>query len=186
MKNQISSFIKIVTVAGIALTGAAACTTTNTGQSTVSAVPVHKMPHMKRPNLVVSDIERSLTIYRDILGLGASEVREGPKDSYSYPVFNFPENASLRFVSLHEAAEQRILNLTEATGIQLPKPQSAAHMTALVIGIEDLEEKFVQLEALGLKIIEPRISQGQDFKFVEQAFVDFDGHLVVCYQTIPE
>ena len=30
--------------------------------------PYIEYPHVKRPNLVVFDIERSLTIYRDILG----------------------------------------------------------------------------------------------------------------------
>ena len=55
-----------------------------------SNAPVIEYPHVKRPNLVVSDIERSLTIYRDILGLDASDISTSSATSYSYPVFKIP------------------------------------------------------------------------------------------------
>ena len=85
------------------------------------------MPHLKRPNLVVADIERSLRIYRDILGFEASPIRTGGADSYSYPVFNVPANAALRFVSLDEPREARVLNLTEVTGAAIPRPSQNPH-----------------------------------------------------------
>ncbi len=52
--------------------------------------------HLKRVNLVVADLDRSLTVYRDILGFKVFEVSESPKSSYSYPVFNFPKRARSR------------------------------------------------------------------------------------------
>lgn len=142
------------------------------------------MPDLKRPNLVVSDMERSLKIYRDILGLKASEIRPGSKDSFSYPVFNVPKDADFRFVSLHEPGEERVLNLTEVTGMTLPTPPSEPYMSALVIGIEDLEAKFKILESMGLKVTETDTAEGPDFRFIEQAFVDPDGHLIVCFEVI--
>lgn len=142
------------------------------------------IPDMKRPNLVVSDMERSLEIYRDILGLAASSIREGSDTSFSYPVFNVPPEASLRFVSLHEPGEERVLNLTEITGIDLPRPSASPHMSALVIGIRNLEPKFAKLKSMGLKVTRTDTAEGPDFRFIEQAFVDPDGHLIVCFEVI--
>ncbi len=90
----------------------------------------------------------------------------------------------LRFISFHEPSEQRVLNLTEMKGMDLPSLPSAPYMTAVVIGITDLEVKFSKLQAMGLKTVPPRISSGTDFEFIEQAFVDADGHLIVCYEVL--
>ena len=57
-------------------------------------------------------------------------------------------------------------------------------MSAVVIGVTDLAGKFEQIEALGLTTTEPKIAGGVDFDFVEQAFVDFDGHLIVLYEVL--
>jgi len=53
-----------------------------------SAVPAaektvvsYKMPHVKRPNLLVADLNRSLAVYRDILGLSASAPSVSGPDS---------------------------------------------------------------------------------------------------------
>lgn len=142
-------------------------------------------PHVKRPNLVVSDLSRSLSIYRDILELTASDISDYGADSYSYPVFKIPEDVPIRGVTLHEPGEQRVLALTELASLDLPKPANAPHMSAIVIGVVDLENKFEQLAALGLTVTAPKVASGADFDFVEQAFVDFDGHLVVLYEVLP-
>ena len=176
--------LRALTGSLLALVSLSACTTLAQTEDRAAAAPNWDMPHIKRPNLVVADIDRSLVIYRDVLGLGASDVRDGSKGSYSYPVFKVPGSADFRFVSLHEPSEQRVLNLTEVTGMDLPRPDNAPHMSAVVIGIDDLVGKFAKLEAMGLEIVEPRVSEGADFKFIEQAFVDPDGHLIVCYQIV--
>lgn len=169
--------------AAILLLGTGACVTVTKGAET-SAAPVIEYPHIKRPNLVVSDIERSLTIYRDILGLTASDVSTSSAESYSYPVFKIPEGAQIRGATLHEPGEQRVLALTELATLDLPRPSAAPHMSAVVIGVTDLASKFEQVEALGLTVTEPKIAGGVDFDFVEQAFVDFDGHLIVLYEVL--
>lgn len=151
-----------------------------------AAAPSLMMPHVKRPNRVVADIERSLTIYRDILGLTASEPQVSGEDSFSYPVFNIPKGTPMRSVTLHTPNEQRAFAFTELKGFDLPRPVSAPFMATAVIGITDLEDKFAKIEALGLSVTETRIAGGVDFKFIEQAFVDFDGHLIVCYEILPE
>ena len=165
---------------------ASACVSGHGANRSSSPTTSQTMPHLKRPNLVVADIERSLRVYRDILGFEASAIRTGGSDSYSYPVFNVPASATLRFVSLDEPREARVLNLTEVTGAAIPRPSQSPHTSAVVIGITDLAQKFERLAELGLETTEPKVADGVDFRFVEQAFVDFDGHLVVCYEVINE
>lgn len=161
-----------------------ACVTGQGADRSASPAVSHSMPHLKRPNLVVADIERSLRIYRDILGFEASPIRTGGADSYSYPVFNVPVDATLRFVSLDEPREARVLNLTEVSGAAIPRPPQSPHTSAVVIGVTDLALKFERLAALGLETTKPKVADGVDFRFVEQAFVDFDGHLIVCYEAL--
>lgn len=142
--------------------------------------------NFKRVTLVVSDLERSLEIYRDILGFQLDGIMDSTEASYSYPVFNIDPKAKIRFATLSAGPEQvRTMALTEVTGMELPKP-GRPFMTASVIRVGDIEDTFGKLEALGLKTVPPKIAERPgEFKFVEQAFVDFDGHLIVLYQMLP-
>jgi len=172
MKQIFLSGLMMVTIAGCA-----PAKTENTAQ--VSMGPGYELPHYKRVNLVVADLDRSLTIYQDILGFEPGTIMESGLDSFSYTVFNFPKEARLRYVYLGEPDEKRVFGLTEATGIDLPLPPSAPYINTSVIGITDLEAKFKKLEAMGLTVTPSKISGGAEFKFIEQAFIDFDGHMIV-------
>jgi len=142
--------------------------------------------NFKRVTLVVADIERSLEIYRDILGFQLDGVMDSSESSYSYPVFKIDQEAKVRFATLSAGPEQvRTMALTEVTGMELPKP-GRPFMTASVIRVDDIEGAFEKLKALGLETVPPKIAERPgEFKFVEQAFVDFDGHLIVLYQLLP-
>ncbi len=142
--------------------------------------------YFKRVTLVVADMDRALTIYRDILGFDLDGISESSSDSYSYPVFRIPPEAKIRFATLSAGKEQiRTLALTEVTGIELPKPEIPFRSTA-VIRTRDIERDFRRIEALGLETTEPKFVDGREFDFWERAFVDFDGHLIVLYQIQPE
>jgi len=137
---------------------------------------------LKRVNLLVRDLDRSLTVYRDILGFRVFAITESGPQSYSYPVFKLPPQAKLRFCTLDSSTEVRAFALTEVTGVELPAPP-AVHLSAPVIRIERFDEVRAKLEAAGLAVVEPRSSrtaEGQTFR--EMAFTDPDGHLVVLYQ----
>ena len=166
--------------------GLSACASVPTAPSTEPANRTFEMPHVKRPNLLVADLERSLKIYQDILGFSPGNISESSTDSYSYPVFNIPPEARMRYTYLGEPGENRVFGLTEVRNITLPKPASEPYMSTVVIGITDLEAKFEKLEAMGLKVTESKIAGGSEFRFIEQAFVDPDGHLIVCYEILPE
>ena len=140
----------------------------------------------KRVTLVVADLERSLEIYRDILGFRLDGISESGPDSYSYPVFRIDPKAKIRFATLSAGDLQvRTLALTEVKGMELPAPGSPL-MTASVIRSRDLERDFRQLEDLALETTEPKFVDGREFDFWERAFVDFDGHLIVLYEIVAE
>jgi len=67
----------------------------------------------KRVTLVVVDIERSLTIYQDILGFTINYIKDSAADSYSYPVFKIPKEAKIRFGVLDSPSQERTTGLTE-------------------------------------------------------------------------
>ena len=140
-------------------------------------------PLYKRVTLVVADIERSLKVYRDILGFTINYHKESDADSYSYPVFNIPKEAKISFATLDSPTQERTIGLTEVKGVELPR-ESGIHMTASVIKVEDLASTINRIKGLGLNCTEPETDSNEYFTFLEQAFVDYDGHLVVLYQMI--
>jgi len=138
----------------------------------------------KRVTLVIADIDRSLKIYRDILGFTVNMIKDSAEDSYSYPVFKIPKSAKIRFAALDSPTQERTLGFTEVKGIELPKP-TAPIMTASVIKVEDLKGVIEKVKALGLETTEPETDSNDNFTFLEQAFIDFDGHLIVLYEILP-
>jgi catechol 2,3-dioxygenase-like lactoylglutathione lyase family enzyme len=159
----------------------AAATTPAASQAGAPAADAPEVA-LKRVNLLVRDLDRSLAIYRDILGFRVFQISESSPQSYSYPVFRLPPQAKLRFCTLDSSTETRALALTEVTGVALPAAP-AMHLSAPVIRIARFDEVRARLEAAGLAVVEPRRSktaEGRDFR--EMAFADPDGHLVVLYQ----
>jgi|SaaInlStandDraft_1057018.scaffolds.fasta_scaffold12709_3 catechol 2,3-dioxygenase-like lactoylglutathione lyase family enzyme len=142
------------------------------------------IPHVKRSLLMVSDIDRSLIIYRDVLGFEASEIVQTDENSFSYPVFNVPKEGKMRYVFLNEPDETRVLRLTEVTGVDLPSLPNRPYMNTTVIAIDGLEDKFETLKSMGLELTPIKQAKGVDFYFIEQGFIDFDGHLIFCYEIL--
>ena len=151
---------------------------------TTHADPADVRPHVKRPNLLVADLDRSLAIYRDILGFSAGTISDSATDSYSYPVFNIPGEARMRYTYLGEPGEDRVFGLTEVKGIALPRPVDRPHLTTVVIGVTGLDGIMARLDAMGLEMTEPKTTGGTEFRFTEVAFTDPDGHLIVLYEVL--
>lgn len=142
--------------------------------------------HFKRVTLVVADMDRALTVYRDILGFTVDDISDSTSESYSYPVFKIDPGAKIRFATLSAGPEQvRTLALTEVRAMDLPSPGRPL-MTASVIRVDDIDATFERLEALGLETVPAKIAERPgEFRFKERAFIDFDGHLIVLYQMLP-
>lgn len=163
-----------------------ACATT-VSATTPAAIPVKQTefayPHVKRPNLLVADLDRSLKIYRDILGFEGAPISESSLDSYSYPVFNIPREGRMRYTYLGEPGEDRVLGLTEVKNVDLPRPADRPYMSTVVIGVTGLTDKMDQLAKMGLEMTEPKTTGGTEFIFTEVAFIDPDGHMIVLYEV---
>jgi catechol 2,3-dioxygenase-like lactoylglutathione lyase family enzyme len=134
----------------------------------------------QRGNFVVSDLERSLAFYRDILGFEVAFTKDSPDDSYSYEVFEIPRDRKLRFAVLSTATQPRVMALTEISGAlddaQLPR------RSAIVLDVEDIDGVVAACMAADLKVYEEDHLVTQDGREGrEVGIVDPDGNLVVIY-----
>ncbi len=142
--------------------------------------------YFKRQAIVVSDMERALSLYRDVLGFQLHSLSQSSATSYSYEVFNIPREASIRFATLDAGAVQiRTLALIEVTGVEV-EPQTGIRRAAAVINANGRYEAiYAAVQAMGLETMDPRAlgdpnsPRGQG---VELGFVDWDGNLVVIYE----
>lgn len=139
----------------------------------------------KRQLYVVSDMDRALTLWRDVLGFQPGEVTTSGPNSYSREVFNIPARARMRFVTMSAGAAQvRTMALLEVTGVRLPR-QTGIRTTGAVIDARGRLAEIVQrARAMGLTVMSPRTlnsatGQGQG---TEQALLDWDGNVIVLYE----
>ena len=148
----------------------------------VMSLGINASPDFKRMNLIVSDLEQSLEIYRDVIGMEVFEIKDSKKGSYAYKVFNLPEDADMRFASLNIGSKTRGFSLTEIKNAELPS-LDGIRMTTAVIQVEDLREIYQKIIDMNLYYTE--IDQDitpEGITFAEFSFTDYDGHLVVLYE----
>lgn len=156
---------------------------TDTTDATTSESTAALGLHLKRPCIVVADLERSLSLYRDVLGFRLDYVGQASPESYLYTVFQLPSQAVLTFAALSTEREPRALALTEVKGVELP-PVAAPYRVAIVVQIENIEAVIPQLQALNLEILKPSYFTADGrLAFTEQGFYDRDRHLIVLYQS---
>ncbi len=142
-----------------------------------------RLAPLYRHSILVSDLERSLTLYRDILGLELSRVSETGPDSYSYVFFNIEPGAMKRFAYLSGGQGYTdVLGIGEVPGIELNLPNSP-RAVAWVQTVADVEGVMEQVEALGLELIPPTefMSREAGRPGLEAGVIDFDGHLLLFY-----
>ena len=147
------------------------------------ATSVERLAPLHRTSLLVADLERSLTLYQDILGLELGRVSDTPADSYSYRFFNIEPGAMKRFAYLSgEDGYANVLGLGEVPGIELNLPESP-RSAAYVQTVADVEGVKEQVEALGLETIPPVefMSREAGKPGMEFGIIDFDGHLILVY-----
>ena len=143
---------------------------------------INASPDLKRINLIVSDLDRSLEIYRDVIGMEVFEIKNSEKGSYAYKVFNLPEEADMRYASLNIGSKKRGFSLTEIKNAQLPS-LDGIKMTTAVIQVEGLREIYEKI--IDMKLYSTAIDQDitpEGITFAEFSFTDYDGHLVVLYE----
>lgn len=138
----------------------------------------------KRNTILVSDLERALTVYRDILGFTIFDIEESDDDSYSYPVFKIPKEAKIKFATLNTPSQERAMAITEVKGVTLPRPaDNRPIMNTSVIRVNGIEDVIKKIQALGLETTQMKSVETERLNYKEVAFIDYDGHLMVLYET---
>ena len=135
----------------------------------------------QRANFIVKDIEKSLTLYRDVLGFELAFIKDSPDDSYSYPVFEIDTAHKLRFAVLGTADQVRVMALTEVPADlpAVPNPRRAA----IVLEVGDVDAVCENARAAGCKVYEEEQLHTHDGRVGrEVGIVDFDDNLVVIYK----
>jgi len=135
----------------------------------------------QRGNHVVRDLDRALTFYRDVLGFEVTFTLPHNPESYSYPVFDIPRAAEMRFCVLSTATQERVMALTEVTGVDLA-PVPHPRRTAIVLEVADPDAVMAGARVLGLEVHEEAVLHTKDGRVGREiGIVDFDDHLVVIY-----
>ena len=139
---------------------------------------------IKRPCLIVSNLQRSLKLYQDILGFELIYQNQASPDSYLYRVFSLPLKAQVTFAAFNTLNEPRALALVEVKAFSLPA-RPMPYSCALVIQVSSLESRIAAIRELGLAVIEPnRFKTEHNLSFIEQALSDFDGNRIMLYQQV--
>ena len=139
---------------------------------------------VQRATYLVSDLDRALTFYRDILGFALAFVKDSAADSYSYPLFDIDRRAKMRFAVLSTPSQPRSFALTEITGVPLPPP-NAPRRAALVLNVPDIDPIIAAAKAAGLTTFAEERLVTQDGRVGrEQGLLDFDSNLVLVYTIL--
>ena len=143
---------------------------------------INASPDLKRINLIVSDLDQSLVIYRDVIGMEVFEIKNSEKGSYAYKVFNLPQDADMRYASLNIGSKTRGFSLTEIKNAKLPSYDGIKMTTAViqVKGLREIYDKIIDMNLYSTEIDEDTTPEG--ITFAEFSFTDYDGHLVVLYE----
>jgi catechol 2,3-dioxygenase-like lactoylglutathione lyase family enzyme len=135
----------------------------------------------QRANFIVTDLDRALVFYRDVLGLKLEFVKDSPDDSYSYDVFEIDRSQKIRFAVLSTATQVRVLALTElpdATLDDVPMPRRSA----IVLEVGNVDGVVAGATAAGCKVYsEDKLITHDGRVGREVGIVDFDGNLTVIY-----
>ena len=144
---------------------------------------------VKRPLLMVKDLDRSLAFYRNIVGLklhARDENHSIDQDNLGRKIFNTPKGTRWRIATLDTSDETRGLALREIDAeFEVP---SSPYVSTVLFEASDALAIYERARAKGLKVIAPNFQAAQQaggdaqyLGFVELAIVDPDGHVLAFY-----
>ncbi len=136
----------------------------------------------QRGNHVVADLDRALCFYQGVLGFDVTFTLPHNPESYSFPVFDIPPEARMRFCVLSTQTQERVMALTEIAAVALA-PVPHPRRSAIVLEIEDPDAVMAGARALGLRVYDEEVLKTKDGRVGREiGIVDFDDNLVVIYK----
>jgi len=133
------------------------------------------MPQIKAVNhvaVVVEDMEKSLSFWRDALGIHLHELRDVPV-----------EKSQVAFLPVAGAEVELVMPTTDDSGIAKYLAKRGPGMHHLCLEVDDIEGMMSQLKAKNIRLIneEPRTtSDGKKYAFIHPEATG--GVLVELYQ----
>jgi catechol 2,3-dioxygenase-like lactoylglutathione lyase family enzyme len=149
-----------------------------------------RLLRVKRPLLIVRDLERSVRFYADVVGLELYSVEpyynRDPK-SLGYEMFGIPAGARKRMAMFNTSDEVRGLTLQEVKDMEVAFTQRPRAFTVL-FETDDLLGIRRRAKDAGFRVVEPSLDEipatdtTPRLRFMELAVIDPDDHAVAFFQ----
>ena len=145
--------------------------------------PAHDL-QLHRPNILVADMERALSVYRDILGFKVNFLLDAL--DVAPEMFGLPKDTPMRMAFISEGKGVfGSLALSEVQGVEL-QPAQAPYPFCIIIEVKEglLTGMLDQIRALGLSV-------GNAYELAQPdrtdvTFTDHDGHRVTLFELHPK
>ena len=135
-----------------------------------------KVKAINHIGVVVDDMERSLSLWRDALGMELHELRDVPA-----------EKSQVAFLPLAGSEIELVKPTSDDSGIAKYLAKRGVGMHHICVEVDDIEGMLTQLKAKGIRLIneEPRTAaDGKKYAFVHPESTS--GVLVELYQIGPK
>ena len=143
---------------------------------------------VKRPNLVVPNMDAALKFYVDRLGFKLASMEESkidPKGNFAYKAFNFDPTKAVRQATLHSSTEERAFAITEVKGLDPKAIIREPSLTAMVLETKRFLALRKELIADGYRVGEWRETTNAKREGIfEMGVQDPAGHLIVLFQYV--
>ncbi|MDJ0654492.1 MAG: VOC family protein [Xanthomonadales bacterium] len=159
--------------------------------SSFSQQPIQgRLLRIKRPLVIVSNLERSLEFYVDVVGLEVYEIApyyNRDPQSLGYQLFNVPVGARKRMATLNTSDEVRGLTIQEIKDMEFEFTGTPRAFTIL-FETDDLVGIRARAAAGGFNVVEPVIVEipatnvAPRLRFMEFGIIDPDNHVVSFFQ----
>ena len=136
----------------------------------------------QRTNYLVSDANRALLFYRDILGMTLDFMKQSEDDSYSYEVFDINKGKPIEFAILSYKDQPRVMALTilgEDNLVKNPLPRRSA----ICIEVDDVDDVLNKCREHGFHCFkEEHLVTHDGREGREVGVLDDDGNLTLIYK----
>lgn len=144
-----------------------------------------KTLRVKRPTLLVRDLQRSIDFYTDVLGLELFDVEPNyntDPESLGYPLFNLPPGVRKRMAYFNTSDEVRGFAVEEVLDFDW-SVQQRPRTSVVLFETDDIENLERRLRDGGHTVWTPARGDNYGLRFAEIGFLDPDGHLIAAFQV---